>query len=75
MALARTHRLADATKWLTESETFSSPGAGMFSLVAFRDAWFEAEAVILRDEVRKLLERDPPPSHSGADPVDPDSTL
>ncbi len=57
MALARTHRPAEATKWLADSEKFTWPRTNAFSQMAFRDAWFEAEAVILRDEVRKLLER------------------
>ncbi len=57
MALARTHRPAEATKWLAESEKFTWPAENAFFQKAFRDAWFEAEAVILRDEVRKLLER------------------
>jgi WD40 repeat protein/serine/threonine protein kinase len=56
LALARTQKLADARKWLLASETFAWPPANLFSQMAFREAWFEAEAVILREEVRRALD-------------------
>jgi WD40 repeat protein/tetratricopeptide (TPR) repeat protein len=55
MAYARMHRTGEATKWLRESETFTWPVTITFSQKAFRDAWFDAEAVVLRDEVRQIL--------------------
>ncbi len=56
LAHARAHRMADARKWLLASETFAWPATTLFSQRAFRDAWFDAEAVILREEVNRMLE-------------------
>jgi hypothetical protein len=55
LAFARTHRVSEAATWLSESEKFIWPAAGMFSRKVFRDAWFDAEAEILRDEVSQIL--------------------
>ena len=57
MAFARAHKTADARKWLFQSDKFAWPGMNLFSQRAFRDAWFEAEAAILRTEVQTLLQR------------------
>jgi hypothetical protein len=56
MAFARAHKMLDARKWLLKSDTFAWPGTTLFSQRAFRDAWFEAEAAILRAEVETLLD-------------------
>jgi WD40 repeat protein/serine/threonine protein kinase len=62
LALARSNRTADARQRLLESEKFPWPGANMFSQQAFRKAWFEAEAVILREEVRRAIDSAAGPS-------------
>jgi hypothetical protein len=56
MALARSQRAAEARKWLLASEQFAWPPANLYSRMAFREAWFDAEAVILREEVTRLLD-------------------
>ena len=55
MALARMHRTREATAWLLESEKTTWRPANMFFQTVFRETWFEAEAVVLRDEVRQIL--------------------
>ena len=55
LALAQSNRRAEAQRWLVESERFSWPPTTMFSQRTFRDAWFEGEAVILREELRAIL--------------------
>jgi len=55
MAFAHMHRTGEATKWLLESEKFTWPVMAMFSQRVFREAWFGAEADILRDEVTQIL--------------------
>jgi WD40 repeat protein/serine/threonine protein kinase len=55
MALARAEKHDDARKWVRASETFVWPQAGLQSQKVFRDSWFDAEAVILREQAATML--------------------
>jgi Flp pilus assembly protein TadD len=55
IALARADKAVDARKWLLHADKFAWPATNLFSQRAFRDAWFDAEAAILRAEVESLL--------------------
>jgi WD40 repeat protein/serine/threonine protein kinase len=56
MALARARKIGDARNWLDKSTTFVWPIDRAFSQKIFRDAWFDAEAAILREEVQRILD-------------------
>jgi WD40 repeat protein len=61
MAFARSGNGGSARKSLRESGTFAWPATNMFAQKAFRDAWFDAEAIILREEVERILAKQASP--------------